>query len=141
MLPHLRRHQKLHTRFRQLLRNMVRDLEGKSILHALHAGLLGYCNHVTAMLFRVESAVRSRATKPSSTSMLACWNVPAGCKTTLVHKPLADMTFHKHHYKKEKLMLKTLNVAMTITKVLMLLKNMRPFSRIQRNIGHFCKMH
>ena len=66
------------------------------------AGLLGYCNHVTAMLFRVEAAVRSGATKPSSTSMLACWNVPTGCKTTLVHKPLADMTFHKHHCKKRK---------------------------------------
>ena len=66
------------------------------------AGLLGCCNHVTAMLFRVEAAVRSGATKPSSTSMLACWNVPTGCKTTLVHKPLADMTFHKHHYKKRK---------------------------------------
>ena len=54
------------------------------------------------MLFRVEAAVRSGATKPSSTSMLACWNVPTGCKTKLVHKPLADMTFHKHHYKKRK---------------------------------------
>ena len=55
------------------------------------------------MLFRVEAAaICSGATKPSSTSMLACWNVPTGCKTTLVHKPLADMTFHKHHYKKRK---------------------------------------
>ena len=91
------------------------------------------------MLFRVETAVRSGATKPSSTSMLACWNVPTGCKTTLVHKPLADMTFHKHHYthKKKKKMLKTLNVTMAITKVLILLENMRSFYRIQRNIGHF----
>ena len=53
---------------------------------------------MTTMLIRVETAVRSGATKPSSTSMLAWWNVPTGCKTTLVHKPLADMTFHKHHY-------------------------------------------
>ena len=63
---------------------------------------MGCCNHVTTMLFRVKAAVRSGATKPSSTSMLACWNVPTGCKTTLAHKPLADMTFHKHHYKKRK---------------------------------------
>ena len=63
------------------------------------AGLLGCCNHVTAMLFRVEAAVISGATKPSSTSMLACWNVPTGCKTKLVHKPIVDMTFTKHHYK------------------------------------------
>ena len=34
--------------------------------------------------------------------MLACWSVPTGCKTMLVHKPLADMTFHKHHYIKRK---------------------------------------
>ena len=34
--------------------------------------------------------------------MLTCWNVPTGCKKILVHKPLADMTFHKHHYKKRK---------------------------------------
>ena len=66
------------------------------------AGLLRCCNHVTVMLFRVEAAVPSGATKPFSTSMLACWNVRTGCKTTLVHKPLADMTFHKHHSKKRK---------------------------------------
>ena len=34
--------------------------------------------------------------------MLACRNVSTGCKTILVHKPLADMTFHKHYYKKRK---------------------------------------
>ena len=50
------------------------------------AGLLGCCNHVTAMLFRVKAKVCSGATKPSSTSMLACWNVPTCCKTALVHK-------------------------------------------------------
>ena len=57
---------------------------------------------MTVMLFREEAAVHSEATKPSSTDMLTCWNVPTGCKTTSVHEPLADMTFHKHHYKKRK---------------------------------------
>ena len=105
----------------------------------MYSRAFGCCNQVTAMLFRVEDAVRSGGTNPSSTSMLACWNVPAGCKTTLVYKPLADMTFHKHNYKiKEKPMLKTFNVTVTITKVLMLLENMRSFYMIQRNIGHFC---
>ena len=67
------------------------------------AGLLGCSNHVTAMLFRVEAAaICSGATKPSSTSMLACWNVPTGCKTTLVYKPLADIIFHENHFKKRK---------------------------------------
>ena len=64
------------------------------------AGLLGCCNHVTAMLFRVEAAVRSGTTKPSSTSVLAKWNVPTGCKTVLKHQPISKLTFHKHHYKK-----------------------------------------
>ena len=57
---------------------------------------------MTAMIFRVEAAVRSGVTKLSSSSILACWNVSTGCKTILVHKPSADMTFHKHHYKKRK---------------------------------------
>ena len=46
------------------------------------AGILGCCNHVTAMLFRVEATVCSGATKPSSTGMLLCWNVSTGYKTT-----------------------------------------------------------
>ena len=37
------------------------------------------------MLFRVDADVRSEATKPSSTSMLSCLNVPTGCKTALMH--------------------------------------------------------
>ena len=36
VLPHLRGHQTLHTLFGQLLRKMVRNLEGKSILHTVH---------------------------------------------------------------------------------------------------------
>ena len=66
------------------------------------ARLLGCCNHVTAMLCRLEAAVHSGATKASSTSVLACWNVSTGCKTTFEHKSLADLTFHEHHYKKKK---------------------------------------
>ena len=104
MLPHLREHQTLHTMFEQSLRKILRDLGGKlcSANCTCTAGLLGCCSDVTAMLFRVEAPLSSGATKPSSTSMLACWNVSNGCKTTLVHKPLADMTFHKHHHKKRK---------------------------------------
>lgn len=63
------------------------------------AGLLGCCNHVVALLFRVEAAVRSGATKPSSTSLLAKWNVPTEIKTKLVHKPIAEMNFHRFRYK------------------------------------------
>ena len=38
------------------------------------AGLLGCCNHVIAMPFRIEAAVRTGATKPFSTSDLAKWS-------------------------------------------------------------------
>ncbi|XP_047137292.1 uncharacterized protein LOC124813811 [Hydra vulgaris] len=64
------------------------------------AGLLGCCNHVIAMLFRVEAAVCTGATKPSCTSVFAKWKVPSGIKTVLTHKPLCDVVFNKHHYKK-----------------------------------------
>ncbi|XP_065642246.1 uncharacterized protein LOC136073896 [Hydra vulgaris] len=64
------------------------------------AGLLGCCNHVIAMLIRVEAAVCTGATKPSCTSVFAKWKVPSGIKTVLTHKPLCDVVFNKHHYKK-----------------------------------------
>ena len=63
------------------------------------AGPLGCCNHVIAMLFRVEAAVSTGATKPSCTSLLAKWNVPTGSKTKLRHKPISDMVFHTHEYR------------------------------------------
>ena len=62
------------------------------------AGLLGCCNHVTAMLFRVEAAVSTGATKPSCTSILSKWNVPTGSKTVLVHKPIDEMVFTRSNY-------------------------------------------
>ena len=65
------------------------------------AGLLGCCNHVIFLLFRVEAAVRSGATKPSSTSLLSKWNVPTGIKSKLVQKPISDMAFNKFHYRKD----------------------------------------
>ena len=66
------------------------------------AGMLGCCIHVIGLLFRVEAAVRTGATKLSSTSVLAKWNVPTGCKTKLIHKPIAEMTFNSFHYEKKK---------------------------------------
>ena len=41
------------------------------------AGLLGSCNHVAGLLFRVEAAVLIGVTHPTCTSMLASWNVPS----------------------------------------------------------------
>ena len=64
------------------------------------AGLLGSCNHVTAMLFRIEAAVSSGVTKPTCTSRLAAWNVPSGSKTVLDMKPICELEFLKHTYRK-----------------------------------------
>lgn len=62
------------------------------------AGLLGSCNHVTGMLFRVEAAVSAGVTKPTCTSRLSKWNVPTGTKTVLEMKPIKELTFSKHNY-------------------------------------------
>ena len=63
------------------------------------AGLLGSCNHVTAMLFRVEAAFSSGITKPTCTSKLSTWNVPAPTKTILSLKPICEYTVSKSNYK------------------------------------------
>ena len=65
------------------------------------AGLLGTCNHVTAMLFRVEAAVSSGLTKPTCTGKLCAWNVPKGSKTQLVMKPLKQLVFSTSTYRKK----------------------------------------
>jgi hypothetical protein len=64
------------------------------------AGLLGSCNHVIAMLFRVEAAVSSGITKPTCTSKLCEWNVPKATKDILELKPIREIAFVKDHYKK-----------------------------------------
>ena len=53
--------------------------------------LLGYCNHIVAMLFRMEAAVMQGLTKPRCTSQNSSWNVPKGIKATFKH----------HHYRKK----------------------------------------
>ena len=66
------------------------------------AGLLGSCNHVTAMLFRVEAAVSSGITKPTCTSKLSAWNVPAATKSLLSIKPISEPSVVKASYRKRK---------------------------------------
>ena len=41
------------------------------------AGLLGSCNHVAGMLFRIEAAVITGITKPTCTSQLSEWVIPS----------------------------------------------------------------
>ena len=42
------------------------------------AGILGTCNHITGMLFRIENAVQTGLTTPSKTSVLRTCNIPKG---------------------------------------------------------------
>ena len=48
------------------------------------AGLLGSCNHIARLLFRVEAAVTSGATRPSCTEVECSWVIPKG---TAARKP------------------------------------------------------
>ena len=83
---------------------IVKDMPGKeggkvlSAYCSCTAGLLGSCNHVVALLFRVEAAVSEGFTKPTCTSQTATWPVPASTKSLLELKPLREIPFEKHHY-------------------------------------------
>ena len=54
------------------------------------------------MLFRIETAVSMGITKPSCTSQLCQWNIPNSTRNILEIKPISELTFIKHHYRKRK---------------------------------------
>ena len=62
------------------------------------AGLHGGCNHIVAMLFKIESAAATGATNPSKTSQLCTWNVPSGSKVNVKPKAIEELTFTKCTY-------------------------------------------
>ena len=72
------------------------------------AGLLGSCNHVAGLLFRVEAAVLIGVTHPTCTSMLASWNVPSK-KKQIIHGRIKDFLFKSESYTKKSLQLDTLD--------------------------------
>ena len=55
------------------------------------------CNHVAAVLFRVEAAVRADYTNPTCTSQKAKWVVPAP-KTVVEVVPISEMEIEVHKY-------------------------------------------
>ena len=62
-----------------VIRRDCGDVIGGEILSAYctcTAGLLGSCNHVAGLLFRVEAAVLTGVSHPTCTGMLSSWNVP-----------------------------------------------------------------
>ena len=78
------------------------DDDPGGIIHSAYctciAGLSGTCNHVTALLFRVDAAVTTGLTNPSKTSKLCQWNVPSGTKINLKPMLAAEMSFTKQHF-------------------------------------------
>ncbi|KAL5006729.1 hypothetical protein ScPMuIL_015535 [Solemya velum] len=63
------------------------------------AGMLGCCNHIAGVLFRMEAAVMAGITDPACTSRVSIWNVPS---TSRGVKPVtaAQATWKKDHYRK-----------------------------------------
>ena len=66
------------------------------------AGILGTCNHVTGMLFRIENTVQTGLTTPSKTSVLCTWNIPKDQRVDTTVKPPRDLVFEKSVYTKPK---------------------------------------
>ena len=64
--------------------------------------ILGNCNHVAGLLFRVEVAVLIGVTHSTCTSMLASWNVPSKKKQIILGR-IKDFLFKSESYTKKSL--------------------------------------
>lgn len=64
------------------------------------AGMLGTCNHVAGVLFRVEHAVKTGESKKTCTGKLSSWNVPKG-KVNMKPTKACDSLWKKAHYGKK----------------------------------------
>ena len=77
------------------------DKPGGNILSAYctcTAGLQGSCNHIVGLLFRVEAAVATGATRPSETSVGCQWNIPSCSKVLLKPTKAEELFFTKSKY-------------------------------------------
>ena len=71
------------------------------------------CNHVAAVLFRVEAAVKAGLRDPTRTSLKATWVVPAS--NVKVHTgPISELNIEVHRYGKSSEFLITLVFSMHI---------------------------
>ena len=64
------------------------------------------CNHVAAMLFKIEAAYKLGISNPACTSSACAWNTPT-TKVTASNIPLQEMNFSKPSHAKGKKYLKT----------------------------------
>ena len=77
--------QKLNT-VRAVVRKDESDVSGGEIISTYYtctSGLIGSCNHVAGLLFRVEAAVLIGVAHPTCTTRRSEWNVPKGKKLRL----------------------------------------------------------
>jgi hypothetical protein len=61
--------------------------------------MLGSCNHIAGVLFRVEDSVKRGQTTTSCTDKLSVWNVPK-VKVTIKPTKAKDLMWRKGHYTK-----------------------------------------
>ena len=66
------------------------------------AGLLGSCNHVASLLFRIVATVLIGATHPTCTSILASWNIPSK-KKKIISGPVKNFLFKTETYSSKSL--------------------------------------
>ena len=81
------------------------DAPGGQILSAYctcTAGMLGSCNHIAGVLFRIEHAVKTGMTKPTSTSQLCEWTIPKK-RTKINPQKVTDFVWKKSHYTKSQI--------------------------------------
>ncbi|KAL4236861.1 hypothetical protein ACF0H5_005246 [Mactra antiquata] len=60
------------------------------------AGMLGYCNHIAGVLFRIDNFVKRGEIK-TCTDQLSKWNIPKG-KTRVKTCKVRDLIWKKGHY-------------------------------------------
>lgn len=71
----------------------------QSLLY-LFAGLGSTCNHIAAILFKVDFAWQHGMTQKTCTSLPCKWNVPS-LLNNIQHKPISELEWRKPHYSKK----------------------------------------
>ena len=79
---------------------LFRKINLMSLDHYIHSAyctctteILGTCNHVTGILFRIENVVQTGLNAPSKTNVLCTWNLPKGQRVDTTVKPVRDLGF------------------------------------------------
>ena len=81
-------------------KDSIETVGGEIINVSCTAGLLGSCNHVTGLLFRIEAAILSGHTHQTCTSQLSQWNIPSH-KKQIEPGELASFISEKETYMKK----------------------------------------